>query len=219
MDEAPAGASATRKDFQLGRRLVHMANGVGIATAYLVLFSHEQIVRTFGTIACVVYILDRVRIHYPEVVEKIPSLNRMLFRAEEQVRESAMVPYAIAILLTLITFPKPVALIAIYTLAIADPLSALVGLRFGKTQIVPDKTLEGSAAFFVAAFACAAAVLSGFAADEPSTARLLSVSTVIGLFGAIFEMLPLRIDDNLTIPLVVGFVAWITTALFGLALS
>jgi dolichol kinase len=31
--------------------------------------------------------------------------------------------------------------------------------------------------------------------------------------------LPLRIDDNLTIPLFVGFATWIVAAMFGIALS
>ncbi|MGH7894590.1 MAG: hypothetical protein ACREQL_07970, partial [Candidatus Binatia bacterium] len=59
----PAAApSATRNDLHLGRRLIHMLNGVAIATAYAVLFSHEQVIHIFGVIACVGDILDRVRI-------------------------------------------------------------------------------------------------------------------------------------------------------------
>jgi hypothetical protein len=113
--------TATRKDIQIGRRLFHLANGVSVATAYALLFTHTQIVYLFGTIACLVYIADRIRIHYPELVQRVPWVNERFFRAEEQFREAAMTPYAIAILLTLITFPKPIALIGIYTLGIADP--------------------------------------------------------------------------------------------------
>ena len=58
--------TATRRDLQLGRRLFHLANGVAIASAYALLFTHQQVVHVFGTIACLVYIVDRVRIHYPE---------------------------------------------------------------------------------------------------------------------------------------------------------
>jgi len=32
------------------------------------------------------------------------------------------------------------------------------------------------------------------------------------------EVLPLRIDDNMTIPLFVGFVTWIAAAAFGIPL-
>jgi len=53
------------------------------------IFTHQQIVHTFGSIACLVYILDRIRIHYPELLERAPWINSLLFRAEEQFKESA----------------------------------------------------------------------------------------------------------------------------------
>jgi hypothetical protein len=111
-------------------------NGVATATAYALLFTHEQVVHIFGTIACIAYIIDRTRIAYPEKVARFaPWANRLLLRAEEQVREAAMIPYAIAVLLTILTVPKPAALIAIYTLAIADPLAAIVGIRWGRDPL------------------------------------------------------------------------------------
>ncbi|MCC6847036.1 MAG: hypothetical protein IT294_00945 [Deltaproteobacteria bacterium] len=212
---ASTAPSATRRDLQLGRRLVHCANGCAIATAYALIFTHQQIVHTFGAIACLVYVLDRVRIHYPELVARAPWINRLLFRAEEEFKESAMTPYAIAILLTLLTFPKTVALIAIYTLAIADPLSALVGITWGRRRIVEGKSLEGSGAFFAATALIAGTALHVVLA--PAAWPLVGAALAIGLAGALFEMLPLRLDDNLTIPLFVGFATWGVCALLGIA--
>jgi dolichol kinase len=209
--------SATRKDMQLGRRLVHLANGSAIATAYALIFTHQQIVHTFGSIACVVYILDRVRIHYPELLERAPWINSLLFRAEEQFKESAMTPYAIAILLTLLTFPKAIALIAIYTLAIADPASALVGITWGRRHIVPGKSVEGSLAFFAATAVITAVVLR--LTTVVAAGPIAVASLAIGLTGAIFEMLRLRLDDNLTVPLFVGFGGWVVCALVGIVPS
>jgi dolichol kinase len=200
---APSSApSATRKDLQLGRRLVHLANGSAIATAYALIFTHQQIVHTFGSIACLVYILDRVRIHYPELLERAPWINSLLFRAEEQFKES------------LLTFPKMLALIAIYTLAIADPLSALVGITWGRHHVVPGKSVEGSLAFFVATAAITAVVLRVTTVVAPGPIAVAALA--IGLAGAVFEMLPLRLDDNLTIPLFVGFAGWVVCALVGI---
>jgi len=211
---ATSAPSATRKDLQLGRRLVHFANGSAIATAYALIFTHQQIVHTFGSIACLVYILDRVRIHYPELLERAPWINTLLFRAEEQFKESAMTPYVIAILLTLLTFPKTIALIAIYTLAIADPASALVGITWGRRRIVSGKSVEGSLAFFAATAVVTIVVLrlTTIVAAGPLAVAALA----IGLAGAVFEMLPLRLDDNLTIPLFVGFAGWVVCALAGI---
>jgi len=194
-----------------------MANGTAIATAYALLLTHQQVVHVFGTIACVVYILDRVRIHYPELLQRTPWVNTLFFRAEEEVKEAAMTPYVIAILLTLLTFPKVVALIAIYTLAIADPLSAIVGITWGRRRIVPDKSVEGSLAFLVAAFVVALVVLTNATSAAP--AARIGASILIAMAGAIFEMLPLRIDDNLTIPLFVGFAAWLACGVTGVSLG
>jgi dolichol kinase len=199
--------TATRRDLQLGRRFFHLANGVGVASAYALLFTHQQLVRVFGTIACLVYIADRVRIHYPEAAARLPWLNRLFFRTEEEFKESAMIPYAIAILLTILTFPKPAALVAIYT----------VGICWGSRQIVPDRSIEGMIAFFTATLAVALAVL-GMGTTAPYTA-VAGASLSIALVAALFELLRIRIDDNLTIPLLVGFTTWIACSLFGIALG
>jgi len=218
-DELAAGApSATRHDLQLGRRLFHLLNGVAIATAYALLFTHEQVVHVFGAIACVVYIADRVRIAYPDVVARhAPWVNRVFVRAEEQVRESAMTPFAIAVLLTILAVPKPAALVAIYTLAIADPLAAIVGIRFGRRRLAEHRTVEGTLAFVAATVAIAVLVLHWSSAATPWA--IAGSAAAIGVVAVTCELLPLRIDDNLTIPIVVGFATWAATALFGVALA
>jgi dolichol kinase len=222
-EEAEAGPAAvatlaSRHDLQLGRRAFHLVNGVATATAYAVLFTHEQVVHIFGTIACIVYVVDRVRIAYPETVARhAPSINRWLVRAEEQVRESAMIPYAIAVLLTILTVPKPAALVAIYTLAVADPLAAVVGIQYGRRRLVQHRTLEGSLAFFGSTLLIAALVL-GWATDAPLL-PIAGASGTIAFAAAACELLPLRIDDNLTIPLFVGFTTWIVAVLFGVPLT
>ena len=217
---APAdrSPSATRDDLQLGRRFFHLANGVSIATAYALLFTHEEVIHIFGTIACIVYVVDRIRIAYPEAVARhAPWVNRLLLRAEEQVRESAMIPYAIAVLLTILTVPKLAALVAIYTLGIADPLAAVVGIRYGRRRIAKNRSLEGSLAFFAATLVIVALVLGR--GSDAGALRIAAASVTIGLAGAVCELLPLRVDDNLTIPLFVGFATWIIASLFGIPLT
>jgi len=222
LEPAPAPAdcapTATRHDLQVGRRLFHLVNGVATATAYALFFSHQQVVQIFATIACLVYIVDRVRIAYPETVaRRAPWVNRSFVRAEEQVREAAMTPFAIAVLLTILAVPKLAALVAIYTLAIADPLAAVVGIRFGRRRIAHDRTLEGSLAFFCATVAIAALVLRW--GTDAAGLTIAGASATIGIAAAGCELLPLRIDDNLTIPIFVGFVTWTITALFGMSLT
>jgi dolichol kinase len=218
--EAPAAAhapSATRHDLQLGRRLFHVVNGTTTATVYALLLTHEQVIHIFGTIACVAYVVDRVRLAYPELVaRRAPWVNRLLLRAEEQVRESAMIPYAIAVLLTIIAVPKAAALTAIYTLALADPAAAIVGIRFGRRRITPHRTVEGSAAFFATTAAVTALVLRYGTLGTPWA--IAGATLTVAFAASACELVSLRIDDNLTIPLVVGFVTWIAAASFGVPL-
>jgi dolichol kinase len=216
--DSPAISLPTRHDLQLGRRLFHCANGVATATGYALLFTHEQVIHIFGTIACIVYVVDRIRIAYPEVIaRRAPWVNRLLVRAEEQVRESAMIPYAIAVLLTILTVPKAAAIVAIYTLAIADPLAAVVGITWGRRRIAQNRSLEGSAAFFTATLVIVAVVLGK--GTDGSPFAIGGAAVTIALVGALCELLPLRIDDNLTIPLVVGFATWIVATTFGVPLG
>jgi dolichol kinase len=96
-------------------------------------------------------------------------------------------------------------------LAIADPLSAIFGIRFGKHRIVSHKSLEGSAAFFISTFLISFFIL--YSGESDFLWITMGVSAVIALCSSIFEMLPIKLDDNLTIPLAVGFVAWISSNL------
>jgi dolichol kinase len=206
----------TRKNLQIARRLFHMANGVTIATLYWLSFTHAQAIHTLGTFACLLYVMEQIRINYPELAGKLMPIMKFVMRAEEQLKESAMVPYAFAVLLSIITFPKPLALIAIYTLAVSDPLSAIIGIKYGKRRIVPHKSVEGSLAFLISSFIITLLVL--IATQGGFNSGLFFISLVISLGVTIFEMLPLKIDDNLTIPLFGGAFAWVVCLLFGISL-
>lgn len=197
---------ATRKDLQLPRRLFHMGSGVTVAFIYNFLLTHQQAVSILGTIACVLYIVEQVRINYPEFSGNFEQYSKYLLRAEEQLKESAGIPFVMGLLLTILSFPKPVAVVAILTLAVADPLSALIGIRFGRIKIVAHKSLEGSGAFFAGCFAATALVFLGYA---PSTATALGLAFFVAFTVGVFEMVPIRLDDNLTIPLFTAAVTWL----------
>jgi dolichol kinase len=209
-------ALPTRNNLQIPRRLFHMANGSVIATLYWLSFSHSQMIRFLGTIACLLYVAEQIRINYPQVSAKFLPITKFVMRAEEQLKESAMVPYAFAVLLTIITFPKPIALVAIFTLAIADPMSAIIGIRFGKRKIVSHKSLEGSAAFFISTLIISNIILFNFV--DASDGMIILLSLLIAFFTSCFEMIPLKIDDNLTIPLFVSFIMWMLFESFGIVL-
>lgn len=204
----------TRSHMQIMRRVFHMFTGTAIATLYWVSFSHSQMVHFLGTIACVLYLVEQIRISYPETAAKLLPFTKFVMRAEEQLKESAMMPYAMAVLLTIITFPKPVALVGIYTLAFADPLSAIIGIKYGRHKISEHRSYEGSAAFFIATFVATLLVLASFTGGF--TFMVFLVSVLMGIFCTTFDLIPLNIDDNLTIPIFTAICLWTLTVLFGI---
>jgi glycerol-3-phosphate acyltransferase PlsY len=74
-------------------------------------------------------------------------------------------------------------------LVISDSLAALIGKSIGKIKI-GDKTLEGTLAFVISATAIAYVIQGNFLES-------LFVAVCVG----VLEVLPLDINDNITIPL------------------
>ncbi|MEI8032831.1 MAG: diacylglycerol/polyprenol kinase family protein [Chlorobiaceae bacterium] len=98
-------------------------------------------------------------------------------------------------------FPKIIVVAAFSMVAVSDTLAAIIGKAFGKHRF-GQKSVEGSAAFFLSAMAIVTIVpginpLIGFIMAATATITEAFVVRIAGF----------RIDDNLTIPIV--------SALFG----
>ena len=206
---------ATRNDLQISRRLFHMSTGVGIATAYIFTFSHNQVIHILGIIACLIYLFEQIRVSYPKLAKKFIFISKYLLRAEEQLKESAALPYTIAIFLTILTFPKTISIASIFTLALADPSSALIGIKFGRHQIVKGKSIQGSLAFF---FATVIAISSAFFLLGIFTNKAIIATFFTAFVVTLIEMIPSKIDDNLIIPLTTAFILWASCFLIGVPL-
>lgn len=81
-------------------------------------------------------------------------------------------------------------------LAVGDAFSNLIGTKIGRIRLW-GKTLEGSLAFFFSTL-CALYFFLGF-----------ERALVVSLVGATVELLPLRLDDNFTLPIVGSFVCFV----------
>lgn len=118
----------------------------------------------------------------------------MLRRHERRGAMTGATYYIISTFLCVLFFGKTLAIVCIFFMVLGDLVAALVGKKWGRTKLIGTKSLEGSAACFVV---CA-------------IIALVKLHPVIGIVGAlvatIVEMLPVPIDDNLTVPLVSGAV-------------
>lgn len=126
------------------------------------------------------------------------SLFRKLFfgrvlREEEKPTLMGSTYFLFSTILTILLFPKTIAIVSLLILIFADTAAALVGKGIGKVRIF-GKTLEGSFAFFLTSLL--------IVWTYPDLNRLSGSLAALGT--TLIELLPIKIDDNLTIPLVAG---------------
>jgi dolichol kinase len=178
---------------ELLRKTTHLA-GFFLPLIYIVLDKSTMllIVGCLAGIAVIVEFLKWVSAPFRDFFFRI---FKFILRTHEQKGAiTGATYYIISILLCIFFFEKSVAIVCIFFIILGDTAAALVGRRWGRTKLIGNKSLEGSAACFAV---CA-------------VITLFWVNPIIGLAGAfvatLVELLPLRIDDNLTMPLISGAV-------------
>jgi len=113
----------------------------------------------------------------------------------------------LAATLAVFIFPKIIAVTSFIILILSDTTAALVGRRFGNIPLF-NKSLEGTIAFFLSAI-CVIALMPKI---EYRVSEYL-IGILAAAVGALTEALPIDVDDNLSVPLIVGFVLWAGYAL------
>lgn len=101
-------------------------------------------------------------------------------------------------LLSVLIFPKEVAISAIFLMTIGDAAAAVIGKSFGKIKFY-SKTFEGGLAFFIAGLII---VLLTPKLSNNVNEYYIGIAAVF--ITSIIEMLPLKLDDNITVPIVFG---------------
>lgn len=97
-------------------------------------------------------------------------------------------------------FDKPIAVIAMSVMLISDTMAALVGKAFGTRKLYKDKSMEGTAAFFISALIINMALNSIYTFTYAGV-----IACAVATLAEMFED-KLEIDDNLSIPMFVGLV-------------
>ena len=124
--------------------------------------------------------------------------NKELKRSQLQLSGGAYVMLA-AIACTLL-FPANVAVVALSIMLISDTCAALFGKAYGSRRLYKNKSIEGTAAFFVSALLIM--VISNFILPVTYASIL---AAFVATFAEMYED-KIEIDDNLSIPLFVGAV-------------
>ena len=97
-------------------------------------------------------------------------------------------------------FPEPIAAAALVMLMVGDGAAAVLGRRYGRTKWPGSpKSVEGSLAYAVTAFAIGLAVVAW-----PGTTVSVGTVAVGAVVGAAVEALPLPLNDNMRVPFLSG---------------
>lgn len=119
-----------------------------------------------------------------------------LLRPAERHRFNGATYLTFSFFWVILFFPRPVAVAAMFFLALGDAAAELFGRRFGKRRIF-GRSLEGAAACFFISFLVALALLDDW-----------RVACVGALAASLVELFSFHWDDNLTVPLASALALW-----------
>lgn len=109
----------------------------------------------------------------------------------------------ISALICAIIFPKVIFVTAFTILIISDSMAALIGRKFGKIKFL-RKSFEGTLSFFISA-----SIVVFFTPKVGGFPTEYLIGIIAAFVGAIIENISYGFaDDNLSIPLSVGFTMW-----------
>jgi len=184
------------------RKIIHIFNLVIPFTYLFFLESRFQVLRILVPLTLFAIVLEYLRVR-SAVIKKIFNnfLKSMLRVHEMDGKYTGATWVFIGSTLTIAIFPKEIAIISLVYMSLGDTIAGLVGRKFGKTKFY-NKSIEGSLAGLIVC------LLSGYLVNL----TLPLVVVFSGAFAAMFiELLPMPIDDNLSVPLFAGTIMVITS--------
>ncbi|HOK57196.1 MAG TPA: phosphatidate cytidylyltransferase [bacterium] len=106
--------------------------------------------------------------------------------------------FMLATFIILLFFKKDIAISSLFFLIFGDAGSGILGSKYGKTKIFPGKTLEGFIGGIIFNL-----IIAFFLHNFLNLPFYILLSGV--LISSIVEILPLKIDDNLTVGIITAF--------------
>lgn len=202
-----------RSDIHLARKIWHMAGVFSMFCVYVL--APELVSYTILAIAVVLFLpIDFLRQKYPALNDWMVHAFKPIMRTHEIHRIAGTTYLLSGVCVIVALFPRPVVALTLLFLAFADPIASFVGIKYGKDKVFGHKSIQGFMAAFVVCALLTAIFLSYFSIMID---RVIVVSLLAGLIGALAELIPIgKMDDNFTLPVLSGFGLYILFYLFGL---
>ena len=207
MEERHAAAGISYRQEVL-RKLIHLSSLWMVAA--IMLIPQRWLTAAFFSVMLVLNLL--VERAYSAGVPVVTPLFRFFFgrmirrppQAGQWVVTGSPPVWAAAALVSIL-FPRPFAASALAAMLIGDTAAALIGRRFGRHKTFNGKSYEGVAAFICAGFPAVLLVLQLCGALVRPLVWGALAGVVLAAVAELFEK-QLHIDDNFSIPAVVGAV-------------
>lgn len=119
--------------------------------------------------------------------------------SHESYRVNSSTWYTTALVVLILIGIPIIAQIAVLILAFCDPIAATIGRKYGKTELINNRSLEGSLAFFMSAIFVSSTVVF-IAPNTFSIGVKIAIVLIASFSGAIVELASKDIDDNFSIP-------------------
>jgi dolichol kinase len=177
---------------EVSRKIVHLAT-LSIPIGYALL-PKETVITILLPLFLGFLIVDLLRHYYSRMASLFQRyLLGTVLREEERNTLMGSTYFLFSSILAILFFPKPIAIVSLLFLILSDTAAAIVGKWIGRVRIF-GKTLEGSLAFLLSSLLIVWVY--------PDLNRFWGSLSALG--ATLIELLPIRVDDNLTIPLVAG---------------
>ncbi|MFH1031289.1 MAG: hypothetical protein V1767_01770 [Chloroflexota bacterium] len=155
---------------------------------------------SLGMITIIFVSLDLLRFRFPRLAGWAFRNFSIFLRSTEKSKLTGASYLLIASLISFLVFPRDITIMSLFFLGIGDSLASIIGSTIGRRKIFTTKTLEGTLACF------AGCVIAGLVLLHFGNSIRLTVVIVGSIVATLVELLPLRINDNLLIPLCAGTV-------------
>lgn len=196
---------------ELFRKGIHLFSSV-IPITYIFWGSREFFIWFLSVQTILMVAIDYYRFKHPGFQGFFMKIFGNILRSHEVGGKNTIFTggtyLVFAFLICIIVFPKPVAVMSMLVLVFSDTFAAFSGKIFGKTKI-GNKTLEGSIGFFISGM-----IIVLLTPKFTDTNSEVVIATITLFLTTAFELIPLKIDDNFTIPMFFGITYLILFNLF-----
>lgn len=192
-----------RQDTHLLRKLWHVSLGLFGLLAYYLNDSVDAdlVIKSTLGLSAAGFLVETIRLKVPSVNKQILKVMGPFMRSEEKDSYSGLPFYALGVGLSLFLYDEKIAVLSIFFLVFADPISSYFGIRYGRDKIFGNKSLQGATAGYIVCYVIT--LFYGLIHYGPGL-NLMAFAMIAGLIGTVSELVSIYIDDNLTIPLLSG---------------